>query len=303
MPAASGRHSTLPAVRPAVVVATKGRPQATTQLLRLLEQQTLLPSMVLISATDPLDVELPLNTPLNVEYIFGPAGLTAQRNRALNEVRGRCDVVIFFDDDFAPCRSWIENCVRILGAEGDAVGFSGLVLRDGAQADQISWEEAKRLIDEREPGAAAAPVFSPCTVLYGCNMAFRSSAVADANFDERLVLYGWLEDTDFSRTVAKRGRLLQCDSMVGVHLGIKGGRVSGKRYGYSQVVNAWYLYKKGTISSREVWPQIFKALLANGLKSFRPEKYIDRLGRFHGNLVGVCHLLSGSCRPERAAEL
>ncbi|MEA3196633.1 MAG: hypothetical protein QOF32_685, partial [Gammaproteobacteria bacterium] len=35
----------------------------------------------------------------------------------------------------------------------------------------------------------------------------------------------------------------------------------------------------------------------------RSEKYIDRRGRFIGNLIGVGDVVSGRRRPERAAEL
>jgi hypothetical protein len=39
------------------------------------------------------------------------------------------------------------------------------------------------------------------------------------------------------------------------------------------------------------------------VKAIRPEKHIDRLGRFGGNVIGIGHLLAGSCRPEAAADL
>ncbi len=161
-----------------------------------------------------------------------------------------------------------------------------------------------RTLDTR-PGTrrSAAPKFTHCTALYGCNMAFRVSAIGPLTFDERLVLYGWLEDLDFSRSAGRMGRLVTCDAMVGVHLGIKSGRVSGKKYGYSQVVNAWYLRKKGTLTSKEAWSNIGRAILANGAKSFWSEKYIDRPGRLKGNLIGLGNLMRGRCRPEKAAEL
>jgi hypothetical protein len=91
--------------------------------------------------------------------------------------------------------------------------------------------------------------------------------------------------------------------LVGVHLGLRAGRISGKKYGYSQIVNAWYLYKKGALSREEVSFHVLKALLGNAAKTIRPENHIDRRGRLHGNLIGITHLLSGVCRPERAAEL
>ncbi len=44
-------------------------------------------------------------------------------------------------------------------------------------------------------------------------------------------------------------------------------------------------------------------LVANARRAFYPEPYIDRVGRLRGNLIGLCDILTGRWRPERAAEL
>jgi hypothetical protein len=170
-------------------------------------------------------------------------------------------------------------------------------------SDEVSWEEANCLIREADAADLDESLIE-VTGLYGCNMAFRMTAIGSAvRFDERLIAYGWLEDADFSRMAGRAGRLVQCRSLIGVHLGIKQGRVSGAKFGYSQIVNLWYLRGKGTVSPREVWLNTFKALATNGIKAIRPEKFIDRRGRFRGNLVAIRHLLLGICQPEKSAEL
>ena len=290
-----------PPIRIAVIIATKGRPNPLNRLLRWLEHQTLAPFVVVVSATESADIEGPIATSQRVEYIYGPAGSCIQRNRALARIKDRADLVIFFDDDFTPATTWLEHCASAFASDSNIVGMSGLVLRDGAQAEEVPWDEAKRLI--AAPADVVLPTLSESTGLYGCNMAYRVSAIRHLRFDERLILYGWLEDKDFSRLIGKAGRLVRCSTMLGVHLGMKSGRVSGRKYGYSQVVNAWYLYKKGILSLREAWSNIGKALLMNGAKSFRPEKHIDRPGRLIGNLIGVGDVVLGRGLPERAAEL
>ena len=285
------------------MIATKGRPQAVHRLLQVLEQQTLPPSWVVISATEDADVGTKLNTWMNVDVIIGSPGTSIQRNRALDRIQRRCDVVFFFDDDFVPSCHWIERTVRVFAADASVAGVSGRILRDGAVSEALSWEEADRLIGETDVPAPDDNL-SDAPDLYGCNMAFRMSAIgADVRFDERLALYGWLEDKDFSRTAKRSGRLVECDSLIGVHLGLKQGRVSGTKFGYAQIINPWYLCRKGTLSAREAWSNTLKALAINGLKTIRPETFIDRRGRFKGNVVAVRDLLSGICRPEKAAEL
>jgi glycosyltransferase involved in cell wall biosynthesis len=287
--------------RIAVIVATKGRPQAIAELLALLEKQSCAPAVIVISATEPSDIGVTPATELNIEYLFGPAGLTAQRNRGLERVRTRADVAIFFDDDFAPAENWIEQCTRLFASAADIAGANGTVIRDGVKTQPVSWQQAREIL--ALPWPTDPRNLSERADLYGCNMAFRISAINGLQFDERLVLYGWLEDKEFSRKAAKNGRLVESSLLAGVHLGLQSGRVSGKRYGYSQIVNAWYLFKKDALSLREASVNIMKALAANAAKTFRPENHIDRRGRLHGNLVGVMHLLSGACRPEKAAEL
>jgi hypothetical protein len=298
--ASQNRDHALP-IRVAVILATKGRPQAIPELIGLLERQSLAPSIIVISASAASDINVPPETDLNVEYIFGPAGSAAQRNRGLEKVRSCADVAVFFDDDFAPAGNWIEQCAGLFSSESSIAGANGIVIRDGANTRPVSWQEARHLIAVPRP--ADPRTLSDIADLYGCNMAFRMSAIADMQFDERLVLYGWLEDKEFSRKAAKRGRLVECDSLVGVHLGLQTGRVSGKQFGYSQVVNAWYLHKKGALSRREASANILKAIGVNAAKTLRPESHIDRRGRLLGNLVGIIHLLSGTCRPEKVTEL
>ena len=300
------------ALRTAVVIATKGRPQALLRLLHVLEQQTLLPSAIVVSATENSDVgTTPTMSAMSttstmsnyIDVIFGSAGTSIQRNRALNRLQDRCDVVFFFDDDFVPSPHWIERSVRVFASNPDIAGISGRVIRDGATSAAVSWEEADHLIREAD-ATEADDELTEAPDLYGCNMAFRMSALgSDMRFDERLALYGWLEDKDFSRTVGRAGRLVHCRSLTGVHLGLKQGRVSGAKFGYAQIVNPWYLRQKGILSAAEAWSNTLKALATNGIKTLRPEAFIDRRGRFRGNVVAVRDLLCGVCRPENAAEL
>jgi hypothetical protein len=297
-------HNPMPiATQLAVVIATKGRPQAVCRLLKELERQTLPPSTVFLSATDCADVGAALNSRLSVELILGSPGSSIQRNRALDRLQGRYDLVFFFDDDFVPSPQWIERCVRIFQTDRDVAGVCGTVIRDGAASEEVSWEEADRLIREADV-ADLDDSLVEVTELYGCNMGFRMTVIgARVRFDEHLIAYGWLEDADFSRIAGRAGRLVRSASMIGVHLGIKQGRVPGASFGYAQIVNPWYLRGKGTLSAREAWLNTFKALAINGVKAIWPETFIDRRGRFRGNLIAVCHLLSGICQPQKSAEL
>ena len=140
---------------------------------------------------------------------------------------------------------------------------------------------------------------------YGCNMVVKLSITKRQciEFDEKLPLYGWLEDMDFSRRAARYGRIVKADTLQGVHLGTKTGRISGVRYGYSQIVNPIYLYNKRVISLRVALRHAGRNFVANTIRSFWSKKYIDHFGRLRGNLIAVWHIVKGSNNPEHIHNL
>lgn len=291
-----------PSHRIAVIVATRGRPEIVSATVRhLLATQTLKPEAVVVSCIDKGDAG-DLAWQDGVTIVIGPAGLPAQRNTALATLPPGIDVVVFFDDDFVADKDWLAVAAETFRDEADIVGFTGCVLADDVKGPGLSFEEAVRIVGAADPRGdwSWKEPFSP----YGCNMAFRASAIGDLRFDENLVLYGWLEDRDFAATLAKRGgRLVKCADARGVHMGIKGGRISGDRLGYSQIVNPIYLLRKGTMTVAQVADQVFRNVSSNIARAPRPEPFIDRRGRLRGNVLGFADVLRGRIEPERAADI
>jgi GT2 family glycosyltransferase len=286
----------------AVVIATRGRPDIVTATLKhLLETQSLRPAAVIVSCAAIEDIGDAAELPA-VTVVTGPPGLAAQRNAALAALPKGIDVVVFFDDDFVSDGDWLAAAARTFRDEPDVVAFTGDVIVDDIKGPGLSFDEAVRIVDgaDRSTPCSRIEPFSP----YGCNMAFRLSAVGDIRFDERLIFYGWLEDRDFGAALAKRGgRLIKCTSARGVHMGVKRGRVPGDRLGYSQVVNPIYLWSKGTMTVGQVAGQIFRNVASNVTHAVRPESFIDRRGRLRGNMRGLADLLRGRLEPERAAAI
>ena len=173
---------------------------------------------------------------------------------------------------------------------------------DGIHGPGLSFDDAIGLLatDKERVYPSRIEPFSP----YGCNMAFRLSAIGELKFDERLVLYGWQEDRDFGAALAQRGgRLVKCASARGVHMGVKGGRVAGDRLGYSQIVNPVYMLRKGTMTTRQVVSHVSGNIAKNLMRAPKPEPFIDRRGRLRGNLRGLADVLRGRIEPERAAAI
>ena len=281
-----------------VVFATRGRASIVAEGVKALDRQVLPPCAITLSCNAFADAG-DLAGRSDIRVLVGGEGLAHQRNQALQDPAPGTEIVVFFDDDFLPHAAWIEAVERRFRIDENVVAITGNVVADGIKGPGFSFEQAAAILDERE-GRRSDPdleAYSP----YGCNMAFRRSAIAGLAFDERLVLYGWLEDRDFGGALAKRGgRSIKLGEALGVHLGVKAGRLSGRRLGYSQIVNPVYLRQKGTLTTSSLVWHVFKNLASNAALSMHPEPYVDRIGRLCGNARGAAELVLGRARPERA---
>jgi len=282
-------------MRIAVVVASLNRPEEIGQLLLALKAQSLQPSAIVLSVASNAD--LPPNLPPDVEIVMGGAGSSAQRNRGMELVLERSDAVVFFDDDFIPTKDALTGISRFFTTFPDAVGATGLVLHDGVKEGGITYESALQIVRAYEAGPELPLRNEDFLFAYGCNMAFRTSAIGKIRFDENLPLYGWQEDMDFAGQISVHGKVIRTTSFAGVHRGVNKGRSSGVMLGFSQIINPTYLVRKGTMRPKKAATLIVKNLIANHVKVLMPEPFIDRSGRLRGNWLGLFHLLRGHADP------
>jgi len=271
-----------------VIIPTYGRRDLLSKTLEHLEAQARSPDKVVISAPNSYHVEQYHPKNFELSYVYGLTGACAQRNAAIEHVIDQYDILTCFDDDFLPSTSYLWRVEQGFEANPDWVVIRGEAVHDGATGPGFSFDEGLDLLaqaDMSDPAkASAGPVVDDHIGAYGCNMSFRADVIGDLRFDERLPLYGWQEDIDFTSQLRARGRVVGMNTLYGVHLGIKAGRVSGIRFGYSQVVNPVYLVRKGTVPRDFAYKLMLRNIAANVLKSVSPEAYVDRRGRLKGNL-------------------
>jgi GT2 family glycosyltransferase len=293
------------ALKVIIIVATAGRREIADCFLQHLETQRRPPDEVVVSAPNRSHVGSYQTKHFPTSYVFGKMGLTAQRNLGIESALGRCDVITFFDDDFLPAEDYVEQVES--GFEGNR-GWTvvmGRAVHDGAKTRGLSFDEGLAKLRAAQVRRLRQDVtqVSDHIGAYGCNMSIRASCVGDVRFDERLVLYGWQEDIDFTSQLRRRGRVVGVSSLIGVHLGARSGRVSGVRFGYSQLVNPAYLIRKGTMPVGFAVELMGRNLAANLLRSIWPEAHVDRRGRLKGNLLAAYHLLKGRIEPEHILNL
>jgi GT2 family glycosyltransferase len=290
-----------------IAIASAGRREILSKTLPEIAAQTRQPDDVIVCVPHPGDIDPAALAGLScrTRIMVSVRGSCAQRNAILDEIGGD-GVVLFLDDDFLMAPHYLAELDRIFTTRDDVALVTGTVVADGVTGPGISVEDGQRIaaaahLRASESDGALSPVYNG----YGCNMAVRLDAIAASRirFDENLPLYGWLEDVDFSRHLARYGRLVRCPRMLGVHLGVKAGRTPGVRFGYSQVANPIYLMRKRTMSFRHGATQLARNLLANVMRVWSPEPWIDRRGRLKGNIIAVVDLLTGRLAPRRVETL
>ncbi|MDQ2643388.1 MAG: glycosyltransferase family 2 protein [Myxococcota bacterium] len=288
-----------------VGIATAGRREQLGRTLEQLARQSRLPDKTIVcpASAEDFDGARAASTNISLEVVRAPRGLCAQRN-AILDVSGDADILVFFDDDYYPARDYIENTLALFERYPDVTVATSWPKHDGATGPGIAHDEAIRVI-ETYPSIEGELPLRRAYGGYGCNMAIRLAPVREhrLRFDERLPLYGWLEDVDFTRRLAPFGRIVACDALRGVHLGTKAGRGPGLRFGYSQIANPLYIFRKGSVSPRFVARQILRNVARNVTRSVRPEPWVDRRGRLLGNVLALKDLLRGTLAPENILNL
>jgi glycosyltransferase involved in cell wall biosynthesis len=291
-------------MRLVLAIATTGRAKILAGTIPGLLLQARSPDLIVISVAAPDDVDPRVLEPFECPKLVvnGPRGLCAQRNRALELLRPD-DVLLLIDDDFLMAPDYVEQTLRLFQLNPDVVMATGTVLSDGIGGPGYDVAEGYAKLAQAAPPAVRA--LTDTYNGYGCNMAIRARPVLERGlrFDERLPLYGWLEDVDFSRQLSAEGRIVRSTALFGVHLGTKTGRTKGVCLGYSQIANPAYLIRKGTMSPRRALRMMAQNVGANLLRGLRPEPWIDRRGRLKGNLLALRDLVTGRMTPERALAL
>lgn len=279
-------------------IATSGRSGVVANLLDRLQMQTRLPDKVIFAVSTHSDLPIISNSQIPCELIVCDGGLTEKRNYILDKTQN-CNLIIFLDDDFIPANDYIETMECAFNSNPTLVCATGTIRADGIKGIGYSYSEAMNILSVKNQ--RLSPKIIPVYNAYGCNMVFKSEIILRNNlrFDEDLPYYGWLEDVDFSRKISLYGLVAKVLHADGVHLGVKMGRQSGLRFGYSQIANPIHLAKKGTLSlPRAAW-QIIKNISMNFLFSIWPEEYVDRRGRAKGNLKAAMDLVLRRLHPGR----
>jgi GT2 family glycosyltransferase len=297
-------------MRIGIGIATLGRASILREGLHEIASQSRAPDKIIVCHASADDVvaapACSAGSGAPITYIQSPAGLPLQRN-AILDAAADLDAILFIDDDFLMVPDYVAIVEAALRCNPGLVAVTGTLIHDDVKGPGLTFAAGRAMIDADL--AARGPhrdlSWRPAPHGYGCNMALRLSTVREhgLRFDERLPLYGWSEDIDFTHRIARFGTIGKLSGARGVHLGVKQGRSSGRRLGYSQVANPLYLLRKGSYSTGRAGRSVARNLAANAARALWPEPYIDRRGRLWGNMLAFMDLFRGRMRPENVLDL
>lgn len=279
-----------------VVIPSTRRPGVVAATVNSLRAQSVPADLIIVCVADQADVPVDLAMTSDVEVVLSERGSSVQRNVAVAHVVSEPELITFLDDDAELAPDYFEKMRAFMARSTDVVLMTGLVIADGIDQGEIERQSARDLLARSRGSQTVRDVRSA----YGCNMTARGWVARSEPFDERMRLYGWQEDTDFSVRCAKYGRVVHYHGCVAVHLAVGSGRVSGREFGFAQIVNPFYMWRKGTKTARELAHDWWTYLGANIVKLFdrgRP----DRKGRLVGNILGLREVVLHGGRPEAVA--
>jgi len=275
-------NDTLKSVNYTVVIVSSGRAQILRDTVEDVLAQTVAPREIILSTIKQDDWVGQNGDDTRIRHIYGRRGIPMQLNAALDTLSADVEYFIVFDDDVALPTDYCERALCWLIENADMIALDGTFIRDGG----INRLEADTLLHQDRISRPHS--FKERNGLYGCNMCARKIAFERERFDEKLEGYAWLFDLDWALRLTRHGRVGRASDCRMVHLMAESGRAPGYKLGYMQVMNPYYLYRKGVLPVRELsFRFIWKHLAINLFKTLSGDKKIDRWGRLRGNLFGL----------------
>ena len=231
---------------PVAIFCSMNRPEMLHESILCAVRQTVT-CQIIVSVPEDKDVAAETRSLDFVRVVTGQRGSAVQRNNALRSIQGSPEAIIFLDDDVELDERYVEQILRTYRERPEVAMVNGANLAHGIYpAGTLDREMAKKLIEKHREENRPVDDIIPMATAYGCRMSIRGSLLGKVFFDERLVLYGYLEDLDLAFACRKYGLIAENPRALGVHIEVAFGRMGEKRRGYSEVVNPFYIWSKRT---------------------------------------------------------
>lgn len=186
--------------------------------------------------------------PLNylIKYLKTTAGLTRQRNAAIDQLEAATEYVLFLDDDVIIGAEYVAAIERVFHKDdvSEIAGVGGTIqnppLRRNSLLRRVFLLDSKRGGKVLPSGVNVQPFdvkeLTPVDWLSGCTMSFRRCIFNEFQFDSTMQDYSLGEDVDFTFRLSRRYRLLITPEAQIWHLQAESGRDDAMRYARRQIL-------------------------------------------------------------------
>jgi GT2 family glycosyltransferase len=289
-------------LRFSVVISTINRPAFLRETLRSLEACAPAPDEVIVVDADPNESARALVDQFQnerlpaVSYVHTKPGLTAQRNRGIDESSG--DVVVFLDDDVELEPSLFAH-LHDAYADPTLVGATGRIIESEPKRLGGMRSPIRALLHPGREGTFTSfgyPRYLRHTdrerdveFMLGCFMSARRDLAAALRFDEHMDGYALAEDEDFSYRLSRQGRIRYLPDVVVHHRKLGFSSKDSRELGRLVVANRAYLFRKNFPQTRRARAKF--AILVAVLVGHR---------LINGELRGAQGLLEGALRLRRS---
>lgn len=296
--------------RIAFIIPTRNRLELLSNLLRSLQEQTVQADQVIIvdGSDQPIESEIKEFLSPTVSYMrVFPPSLTKQRNEGVKALNDNITLVGYLDDDTVLERDAVEAMLRFWEHCPDDVGGSSFNITN-RPTGKVSlftklFEKLFSLNDGRQGvvlRSGASPPLSPVLkdtytqFLSGGTTVWRRQVLEEFKYDEWFTGGAYVEDIDFSFTVAKKYKLVVLEGARLQHFPLPYNTKKCYSLGKTLVKQRYHLIRKHAELSVPLfyWSTVGRALslILGGVL----ERNAGNILTAFGNIAGLFEVFKGN---------
>lgn len=292
----------------ALIVPTRNRPELLVKLLQNLQDQTVQANQVIVvdGSDQPVEAEIKqfLSPSVSYMHVFPPS-LAKQRNEGLKALDKDITLVGYLDDDILLEKDAVEAMLRFWEHCPDDIGGSSFTITNVSRISLFGKLLGKVFcFDDYRQGVvlrsgfstAVSPVLKDTYTEWLCGGAtvWRRQIFEEFKYDQWFVGWAYLEDVDFSFTVAQRYRLIVIKDAKVQHLPPPFDPKKRHSLGRAVVQQRYHFVRKHTQLSLPLfyWATLGQAL-AHILASIRRWNSSEILMAF-GGIAGLLDVIRGN---------
>jgi hypothetical protein len=287
-----------------IIIPTKDRPNELIKTINVLASNIFFFKEVIIVDSSDLQIKKIIkekikNYNFNIKIIDSEPSTCIQRNIGFNFIKNG-EYIMFLDDDNIFYPDAFYNMQKFLKNNKEFVGVAFNQIYD---YKENFFEKIKKNIIlnklgiySSEKGGLTKSGWQSKFINFDKDMIvqwlptraviYKSSAVKNIRFDDKLGVYGYLEDLDFSLELKKRGNLMVCSQAKYTH--DQTVARPGFEFGKKEIKNRYYIVKKHNLNKNIFFLTSLIRIILTLKDGFFGD--FNSFKRFFGNIIGLLRI-------------